>query len=134
VASGVNNAVSRAGGVLAIAVFSIIMLGAFERSLDDGLASLSLGDDARAEIAASRDELAAMRPPEGLDEGQRREFQDTVDDAFMDGYRLVMLASALIAFASAGIAATTVPSTGPIACGIGGPAPSLQSGGRTPAR
>lgn len=132
VASGVNNAVSRAGGVLAIAVFSIIMLGAFERSLDDGLAGLSLGDDARAEIAASQDELAAMRPPEGLDEGERREFRGAVDDAFMDGYRLVMLASALIAFASAGIAATTVPSTGPITCGIGGPAPALQSGGHAP--
>jgi hypothetical protein len=133
-ASGVNNAVSRAGGVLAIAVFSIIMLGAFERSLDDGLSGMALGDEARAEIAASQDELAGMRAPEGLDEDERRDFRGAVDDAFLDGYRLVMLASALISFAGAGIAAVTVPGGKPIECGLGGPAPALQSGGQTPER
>ena len=128
-ASGVNNAVSRAGGVLAIALFSIIMLGTFNTSLKEDLSDLSLNEDVSATIEASRDELAGMPVPASLEEGQRQVFRNAVNDAFTEGYRLVMMVSALIAFLGAGIAAMTVPGGKTIDCGIGEPAPMLQSGG-----
>lgn len=107
-ASGINNAVSRAGSALAIAVFSIVMLGTFGAALDENLAPLSPSDEARAEIRMTEDQLAAMPVPDSLDASQQTAFRTAVEYAFVDGFRAVMLGCALIAFISAGIAAVMV--------------------------
>lgn len=107
-ASGVNNAVSRAGSAVAIAVFSIMIVGTFTDSLDSKLDGLSLPDDARARVSKTEGQLAAMPTPDGLNPEQERAFQEAVDGAFGDGFRGVMIGSALIAFISAGITAVTV--------------------------
>ncbi len=107
-ASGINNAVSRAGGVLAIAAFSIVMLGAFSTSLDGRLDDVNLPPAASAEVAATQDQLAAMPAPPSLDAGQQGRFREAVDRAFVDGYRAVMIGCALIAFLGAAIAAVTI--------------------------
>ncbi len=107
-ASGINNAVSRAGGVLAIAAFSIVMLGAFSASLDPRLDEMSLTRAARAEAAEMEDQLAAMPAPASLDTDQQMEFREAVDRAFVDGYRAVMIGCALIAFLGAAIAGVAI--------------------------
>ncbi len=107
-ASGINNAVSRAGGVLAIAVFSIVMLGAFSASLDSRLDDADLPREARVAATATESQLAAMPAPASLDDAQGARFREAVDWAFVDGYRAVMVGCALIAFLGAAIAAGTV--------------------------
>lgn len=127
-ASGINNAVSRAGGVLAIAAFSIVMLGTFSSALDEELNELSVSESVRSEIAMSEDQLAGMPTPEELGENQRQFFRNAVGQAFVDGFRMVMFGGALIAFLSAGLAAVMVKDGDAVDCGTGGPCPSQQPG------
>ena len=71
VASGVNNAVSRVGGLVAIAVFGIIMLAVFNGSLDNKLCS----QPAHRSTAAggrSASKLAAIEIP-GISPSQQKE-------------------------------------------------------------
>lgn len=103
-ASGINNAVSRAGGVIAIAAFGILMTATFDRSLDVDLEQLELSETAAAEIDASRDQLAALVPPADLSVEQQGAVAREVDESFVSGFRVVMIVSAVMAFAS-GLAA-----------------------------
>jgi EmrB/QacA subfamily drug resistance transporter len=100
-ASGINNAISRAGGVLAIATFSIVVTGIFNRSLDDRVADLGLPAAAQDEIAAEREQLAAIAAPEGLDAETAAAVDGAVDESFVAGFRVAMLLGAALAAASA---------------------------------
>lgn len=100
VASGINNAVSRTAGLLAIAVLGIVVAGAFEGELDDRLDDLSLSDTARAEIVRQEDSLAAIEPPAELDATGQAAVADAVDASFNAGFRQAMIVGAALAFAS----------------------------------
>ncbi|MGI8485500.1 MAG: MFS transporter [Thermomicrobiales bacterium] len=109
-ASGINNAVSRAAGVLAIAVFGILMAVAvtFNQQLDDRIRDLPLDEGARVEVHSNRDQLAALPVLAGLDSSTAVSFADSVDRSFVAGYRLIMLAGAALAVASAVAAALLI--------------------------
>ena len=107
-ASGINNAVSRAAGVLAIAVFGILMAVTFDRQLNDRIQDLPMTDVARAETQANRDQLASMPVPTGLDDSAAASFTDSVDYSFVAGYRLIMLVGAALAVAGAVVAALLI--------------------------
>jgi EmrB/QacA subfamily drug resistance transporter len=97
IASGINNAVSRCAGLLAIAVLGLLMLGLFSRGLDHRLASLGLPPAASHELAENRTRLAAMQAPASLPEMQRAAVQEAVEQSFLSGFRGVMLAAACLA-------------------------------------
>src|SRR5882762_6542880 len=63
VASGINNAVSRTAGLLAIAVLGIVMLLSFYRGLDQRLSGIQLSPPAREALANQRDKLAGAELP-----------------------------------------------------------------------
>lgn len=127
-ASGINNAVSRAGGVLAIAVFSILMLGTFGSALDDGLDRLSITDEAREEIERGQDQLAALQVPLSVEDDERVSVRTVVEQAFVDGFRAVMVGCALISFLSTGIAAVMVKDRNAMDCATPSPCPISQPG------
>ncbi|HZF12653.1 MAG TPA: MFS transporter [Thermoanaerobaculia bacterium] len=110
VASGINNAVSRVAGLLAVAVFGIVLVAVFnagrERRLDD-LRHLGLPTAARAELDRSANRLAAAPIPASLPAEQKAAVRRALDDAFVDGFRRTMLLSAglalLAALAAAGL-------------------------------
>src|SRR6202040_1809729 len=62
-ASGINNAVARVAGVLAIAVFGIVMVKAFSLRLNHNLAYLSLPVGVLHEIQAEETKLAGLQVP-----------------------------------------------------------------------
>lgn len=99
-ASGINNAVSRAGSLFAIAVLGVVMLQIFSRQLEQRLASIDIPQDNRASIYAQRIKLTALDLPQGLDAGQREEIEQAVHQSFVAGFRVIMALAAASALAS----------------------------------
>jgi predicted MFS family arabinose efflux permease len=95
VASGINNAVSRVAGLLAIAVFGIIMLQAFNHALDTNLSGLP--PPIRQSLDQQRTKLAAADLPQNIAPATRAQLRDAIDRAFVAGFRAVMFAGALLA-------------------------------------
>ncbi|MDB6001294.1 MAG: transporter [Rhizobacter sp.] len=101
VASGVNNAVSRAAGLLAIAVFAMVMAAAFNTSLSERLLALGASPEALAFYDTQRSLLAAAGVPAGVDTATAASFKQAVQLSFVAGFRWVMLLSAGLGVASA---------------------------------
>src|SRR5262249_4466607 len=101
VASGINNAVSRTAGLLAVAVLSIFMLFSFTRSLERRLELISIGPELREQIRQQRVRLAGAAIPEGLSPTDRRAIRSSLDESFVSGWRLVMFIAAGLAAGSA---------------------------------
>jgi EmrB/QacA subfamily drug resistance transporter len=108
-ASGVNNAVARVAGVLAIAVFGIVMVSAFAIHLNHKLARLSLPPGVLREIQAGEIRLAGLQPPAGLDSTTNSAVKESVGGAFVFGYRIVMFVCAGLSLASAVVAWFMIP-------------------------
>jgi EmrB/QacA subfamily drug resistance transporter len=104
VASGINNAMSRVAGLLAIALFGIVMNYVFCTHLQQHLDAIALPPDVLHAITAERAKLGAMQIPQTLDPTLRKALQEAVAESFVAGFRCVMSISALLALASAGIA------------------------------
>jgi EmrB/QacA subfamily drug resistance transporter len=101
VASGINNAVSRTAGLLAIAVFGVVMLQAFGQSLTERLNQISIDDQTRASVYEQRVRLAGMELPSNTDVNTRKLLNRAVSDSFVHSFRLIMILSAGLAVASA---------------------------------
>jgi EmrB/QacA subfamily drug resistance transporter len=97
VASGINNAVSRCAGLLAIAVLSLVLLGVFSHSLDRRLDKLNLPPETRNALSAERTRLANLQAPASAPPQVRAQIHAAVDEAFVEGYRRVMLVAAGLA-------------------------------------
>jgi len=111
-ASGINNAVARVAGVLAIAVFGIVMVKAFGLRLNHSLAHFSLQPGVLKEIRAEATKLAGLQVPTGLDPSTKASIAQSIGEAFVFGYRIVMLLCAGLALASAAVAWRMIPKSG----------------------
>ena len=96
-ASGVNNAVSRVAGLLAIAFFGAISIFIFARSLETQLGPHNV-------MLSQSSRLAEARAPANLDEETRRRIRGAVEIAFLRAFRINMIAAAAFAACSAGAA------------------------------
>lgn len=96
VASGVNNAVSRAAALLAIAVLGIVMNLAFNAGLERRLAGVRAEPAVIEQVWAQRGKLAAIEvPPRQL------QLKQAIEQSYVAGFRWVMLVSSALALASA---------------------------------
>jgi MFS family permease len=100
-ASGINNAVSRAAGLLAIALLGIVMSQAFDHALSRQLRALRVPPPLLAEVDAQRDRLGAIVLSPSHPPAAKRAVQHAVAQSFVSGFRWVMWISALLALASA---------------------------------
>jgi EmrB/QacA subfamily drug resistance transporter len=101
IASGINNAVSRTAGLLAIAVFGVVLAAAFDDRLAQGLAGLSLSHDVVDAVMAQHGKLAGIVLPEDLSAADATAVKHAIGTSFVAGFRQVMLISAGMALASA---------------------------------
>ena len=99
IASGVNNAVSRTAGLLAIAVLGLIMLQTFNRCLDQRLSQLAVPVEIREAVNSQRIKLAAAEIPSAA-EPMRAAIKQAIDECFVCGFRRVMLVGCGLALAS----------------------------------
>jgi len=106
-ASGINNAVSRIAGLLAIAALGVLLNGVFQSSLDRRLEALAVQKAERAQIDAQRSALAGV-------ETRDPRARAAIDEAFVTGYRSVLWAATGLAVASALSAAALISRTRPI--------------------
>jgi hypothetical protein len=104
IASGINNAVSRAAALLAVAVFGIILVRNFNSGLDDRLSNLHVSPAVAQSIDSQRSKLALARAPAGTDPAQAAAVDGAVADAFVGAFRLVMLTGAGLAAVSSAVA------------------------------
>jgi predicted MFS family arabinose efflux permease len=100
-ASGVNNAVSRTGSLLAIPVLGIFVFTTFSADLDARTAELDLPQAARQQLEAEKVDLGGAEVPQGLDGGTATAVERVVDEAFVASFRIAMLVAAGLALASA---------------------------------
>jgi hypothetical protein len=107
-ASGVNNAVARVAGLLAVAVLGVFVYGIFSANLDARLEGMGLTSQVRSEMEAAKANLGAAEAPEGVDAGTAAQIERAIDESFVAGFRAVMLVSAGLALASALAAALLV--------------------------
>lgn len=103
-ASGVNNAVARVAGVLAIAVFGIVMMKNFDAHLERSIATLSLPPNIVQDIRSREVELAALKAPEELDAHTASAIRAAISKSFASGFRVVLLCCAGLSIGSAVIA------------------------------
>jgi EmrB/QacA subfamily drug resistance transporter len=91
VASGINNAVSRIAGVLAIAIFGALVAGKFGSTVDSKLADANIGP--RADQAVSQAKDNPLQPPStaGVPPAEATEVVTATEAGAEDGFHLAML-------------------------------------------
>jgi EmrB/QacA subfamily drug resistance transporter len=109
--SGINNAVSRLAGLLAVAVLGVLMLTVFNRTLTSSLAKSDLDSETRTAIESQREKLAAIDVPQHIESEQRAQIEKTIDESFLAGFRIVMLSGSVLALLSAGTAWLSIKRT-----------------------
>jgi len=105
VASGVNNAVARIAGLLAIAVFGVVLVRAFDARIRPQLAALALSPPGRAAIERELPKMAGaeLSSAPSIDGHQREAVREAIDEAFVAAFRRVMLGAAALAVAAAAV-------------------------------
>jgi EmrB/QacA subfamily drug resistance transporter len=108
-ASGINNAVARVAGVLAIAVFGTVMVNNFDSHLEQNLTDLMLPQNIVKDIRSREDELAGLELPEGLDAHTVEAIRHAIAEGFVSGFRVVLLCCAGLSIGSVFVAWRLIP-------------------------
>jgi MFS family permease len=103
IASGINNAVSRLAGLIAVAVVGALATAFFARGLQAGLSDLALAPAVAAEMLAGTNDLAGLAVPADLAPDTAAAVKALIGASFLDGFRASMAVSATCA----GLAALT---------------------------
>ena len=99
VASGVNNAVARCAGLIAIAVLGLAMTAVFTKTFTGNISQIDLSAETRSVLAEQTSLDAVGRvdvPPE-----HKQSIEQAARSAFVDGFRVVMLSAAVLGFIGA---------------------------------
>jgi EmrB/QacA subfamily drug resistance transporter len=103
VASGVNNAVSRIAGLIAIAVFGVIVAHSFAARVEPQLQRMELSSETRRALDGELPKMAGadVRVIPALSPSGRAEVREAIDAAFSGAFRVAMLGAAGLAVAAA---------------------------------
>src|SRR5437660_3889154 len=108
-ASGINNAIARVAGILAIAILGIVMVYCFRARLDRTLDHLSLPSSILQEVRNHETRLAGLQVPTDLNPGAKTAIKESIGQAFVFGFRIVMLICAGLALASGAVGWLMMP-------------------------
>ncbi|MEY2514829.1 MAG: hypothetical protein QOJ89_2187 [bacterium] len=99
IASGINNAIARVAGLLAIAALGAVVAATFSSSLDRALAGRTLSPAAQRAVAVARSRTLARADTRGLPAREARAVAGAVRDASVHAFRTgIEIAAGLVAF------------------------------------
>ncbi len=107
-ASGINNAVARLAGMLAVAMLGTVAVGVFGTALDRRLAVSQVPLEVRQAVLQEVPKLAEARVPAGAGTEMQATLARALDESFVSSFRVVMLLAAALAVLSAVCAALTI--------------------------
>ncbi|HET7270045.1 MAG TPA: MFS transporter [Rubrobacter sp.] len=125
-ASGVNNAVARTAGLLAIPVLGIFVFLVFSNGLDARVQILDLPPHAQKQLDSEKVNLGGAQAPSGVSGEEAAQIERAIDESFLAAFRLAMFIAAGMAVASAVAAAVIIE-------GKGSTAPTRRVGQTAPA-
>jgi EmrB/QacA subfamily drug resistance transporter len=105
VASGINNAVTRAAGLLAIAALGLVVANTFSSRLDDRLSSLHVTPAVASALDSQRSKLVGATLPAGVNSTEKANLGSALKESFVSAFRVNMLIAAALALGSALLAA-----------------------------
>ena len=108
-ASGINNAVARVAGVLAVAVLGAVMAAGFAHSLRQSLSKLNLNASIVHRLESNVAKLGSLDAPPGVDSRAAAAIRSAIGEAFVFSFRLIALLCAVLAVASAVVAWRKIP-------------------------
>jgi len=109
-ASGINNAIARVAGVLAIAIFGTVMVQAFGLHLQRSIRDMNLPANVVTDIKSNVIKLGALDVPHNVDQGTATTIRADITRSFIYGFRLIMAVCAGLALASAAVARLMISS------------------------
>jgi EmrB/QacA subfamily drug resistance transporter len=107
-ASGVNNAVARIAGLLAIAVFGVLFARTFEVRVRARVDHIGIPAAVRHQIDTQLPRMADadLDHIEGLPAPARRQTRTIIDEEFVAAFRLVMIGAAVLGLSAAAVGST----------------------------
>lgn len=103
-ASGINNAIARIAGLLAIATLTLFIVFSFQRNLSQALETIAIPPELSSEIIRKSNRLAALEIPAGTDPRLKRILERTIGAAYLKSFQELMVIAALLATAGASTA------------------------------
>jgi EmrB/QacA subfamily drug resistance transporter len=108
-ASGINNAVSRIAGLLAIAILGAVMVVVFDEQLSRRISEMPLSMDVRSALQSNASRMGALTPPQTLAPQAADMLRGAIVDSFVVSFRYIMWICAALAAVSAGISFRALP-------------------------
>ena len=86
IASGVNNAIARVAGLLAVAALGAVVAGQFSAAIDDRLAGQPLSPEAQMIVSEAKDRTLATPDPDGLPPAEAQAVTQAAEDASVTAF------------------------------------------------
>ncbi|MFA9409340.1 MAG: MFS transporter, partial [Candidatus Dadabacteria bacterium] len=103
-ASGINNAVSRVSGLIAIAILGIVMLFLFSSGMDSGMHLQSIPQDVQEAFKAEYINLADAQMPIGIAPEVEQKLKNLVEISYVSSFNILMYIAAALSLLSALVA------------------------------
>ena len=107
-ASGVNNAIARLAALMAVAVLSLILVGAFSARLHQTVAASTLSPAQQTTILSQTDKVGGIVIPDNFDQTARTAAEQAISDSFIYGFRWALGLCTLLVVTAAVTSAFTI--------------------------